>query len=179
MDESNDFSSIAVGGTSATLNGRTESGRITEKVEGLEKIDKRFTCAVVTLVKSPNSNPLRPMGTITIDFGTGCKDDAGNTRKGKIIVSYDGIRFMKDSKIITTFSEYYVNGIKIEGTNTLTNLTASLDSPPKFKNEVVGGKVTFTDGKVATREHVLTREWIRAPNPSQDSWKVEGSASGT
>lgn len=178
-DESNDFSTIAVGGTSETLTGRTESGRTNGEVKGLGDIDNRLACAVVTVVKDPASTQDKPKGTITIDFKDGCTDVKGNIRKGKITVTFSGRRFALNSTIVTTFINYYVNGIKIEGTNTLTNLTAALESAPKFKNEVVGGKVTFLDGKVATRDHVLTREWTRAANPSQDSWKVEGSASGT
>ncbi len=179
LDESNDFATIAVVGTAETLTGRTESGRINGEVKGLGDVDKRLSCALVTVVKSTNSTLDRPKGVITIDFKDGCTDPKGNIRKGQIIVTYDGRRFMLNSKIITTFSNYSINGIKIEGTNTLTNLTASLESSPKFKNEVTGGKVTFTDGKTATRDHVLTREWIRGANPIQDSWKVEGSGSGT
>lgn len=180
-DESNDFSTIAVGGTAATQTGRTENGRTTDEVKGLGDIDNRLACAVVTIVKDPNSTPDKPIykGTITIDFKDGCTDAKGNIRKGKIIVTYNGRRFALNSTIVTTFSNYSVNGIKIEGTNKLTNLTTNLETSPKFKNEVIGGKVTFTDGKVATRDHVLTREWIRGANPSQDSWKVEGSATGT
>ena len=179
-DESTDFSAIAMVGTTATVTGRTESGRTSEEVvSGLGDLDNRLACATVTLVKDANSSLTTPKGTITIDFKTGCTDAKGNVRKGKIIVTFNGRRFALNSTIVTTFSDYYVNGIKIEGTNTLTNLTATLESSPKFKSEVVGGKVTFTDGKVATRDHVLTREWIRAANPSGDSWKVTGSASGT
>lgn len=177
-DESNDFSSIAIIGTSETLTGRggSASGR---EVAGLGDLDNRLACAVVTVVKDADSSPNLPKGTITIDFKDGCTDAKGNIRKGQIIVKYDGRRFMLDSKTVTTFSNYSVNGIKIEGTNTLTNLTASLESSLKFRNEVVGGKVTFTDGTMATRDHVLTREWTRETNPTQDSWTVEGSASGT
>ena len=180
-DESNDFSTIAVGGTSATLTGRTENGRTNEEIKNLGDIDSRLSCAVVTLVKDPTSTQDKPVykGTITIDFKDGCTDAKGNIRKGKITIAYNGRRFALNSTITTTFVNYSVNGIKIEGTNILTNLTATLESSPKFKNEVKGGKVTFTDGKVATRDHVLTREWIRATNPTQDSWKVEGSATGT
>ncbi|MBK5278056.1 MAG: hypothetical protein JJE09_04245 [Bacteroidia bacterium] len=179
FDESNDFSTIAVAGTSETFTGRTENGRTNGEVKGLGDIDNRLSCAVVTVVKDVNSSVSTPRGVITIDFKDGCTDPKGNIRKGKIIVTYDGRRFMLNSKIITTFNGYSVNGIKIEGTNTLTNLTANLESAPKFKTEVVGGKVTFVDGKTATRDHVLTREWTRAQNPTQDSWKVEGSATGS
>lgn len=177
-DESNDFSSIAVVATSETLTGRegSTSGR---EVQGLGDLDNRLACAVVIVVKDANSFFSVPKGTITIDFKDGCTDAKGNVRKGKITVTYNGRRFALNSTIVATFVDYYVNGIKIEGTNTLTNLTASIETAPKFRNEVVGGKVTFTDGKIATREHVLTREWIRGANPIQDSWKVEGSASGT
>ena len=186
-DESNDFSSTAVGGTDATLTGRTNGEVI---VTGLEKVDERFKCAIVTVVKDLTGTPNAPVykGTITIDFKTGCTDAKGNIRKGKIIVTYSGKRFALNSTIVTTFSDYSVNGIKIEGTNALTNLTALVEKPltRKFTNELTGGKVTFTDGKTATRDHTMTREVTLAYDgslrvPKNDSWKVlEGSlATGT
>lgn len=180
-DESNDFSSTAVGGTPETATGR---------IDGLGDLDNRLSCAIVTVVKDLTGTPNSPVykGVITIDFKTGCTDAKGNVRKGKIIVTYSGKRFSLNSTIVTTFADYYVNGIKIEGVNTLTNLTNALVIPlaPKFKNVLVGGKVTFTDGKIATREHTMTREVTLAYDgttrvPKNDSWKVlEGSlATGT
>ena len=180
-DESNDFSSTAVSGTPETSTGR---------VEGLGDLDSRLSCALVTVVKTAGGTANTPNynGTITIDFKTGCTDAKGNVRKGKIIVTYSGRRFTLNSTIVTTFIDYSVNGIKIEGISTLTNLTDALVIPLslKFKNVLAGGKVTFTDGKTVTREHTMTREVTLAYDgtirvPKNDSWKVlEGSlATGT
>lgn len=175
--EAQDMTSLAVNNTSETMTGRSsESSR---EVKGMGDIDDRFTCAVVTHTKDPNSSSVQPMGTITIDFGTGCADKRGNTRKGMIIITYSGRRFMPGSSIITTFKDYFRNDVQVEGTHTITNIAPTLLDYPKFQIVITGGKLTFPDGRTATREQNLTREWQRGPSPLTDKWVVDGKASGT
>ena len=175
--EVQDMSSMAMNSTSETLSGRSsESSR---EVTGLGNIDDRFKCAVVTHIKDPSSTPAKPIGTITIDFGTGCKDNHGKTRSGMIIINYSGKRFMPGSLITTTFKDYYRNGVKIEGTHSFANITPTLLDYPKFQIIIAGGKLTFPDGRIATREQNMTREWQRGANPLQDKWVVDGKASGS
>ncbi len=177
MSESQDMSSQVMNSTSETLSGR--SSETSREVKGMGDIDDRFKCAVVTHTKDPNSTPDKPLGTITIDFGTGCRDGHGNTRRGMIIITYSGRRFMPGSQWVTTFRDFYRNDVKVEGVHTVSNISPTLQDYPKFHIVIAGGKLTFPDGRTATREQDMTREWQRASNPTQDKWIVDGIASGT
>ncbi|NJM26767.1 MAG: hypothetical protein HC859_16115 [Bacteroidia bacterium] len=144
--------------------------------------DDRMQCGgvVVTLETGENSTPDVPTGVITVDFGTtGCTDLRGNVRKGKIIFTYNGRRFVSGSTVVTTVDNYYINDVKIEGTRTVTNITNSSEEAPKFNATLVGGKAIFTDQRTATRESDITTEWVRADSPLNDELIITGSAEGT
>ena len=176
-DESTDMANISVAGAGSQYAGRSEGD-----IAGLKDIDDKFKCATVTIERTLNiSTQERPVGKITIDFGTtDCADGRGVVRKGKIIINYVGVRFAVGSTIITTFEGFFRNGVKIEGVHTLTNVQAPGSSNPKFTVVIVGGKLTFADGKIITREQSFTREWQRnVTDPTKDKWVVSGSASGT
>lgn len=88
---------------------------------------------------------------ITIDFGAGCTSPNGIIRKGKIFLAYSGNLLFPGSTIITTFEGYEVNGLKIEGTRTLTNLAIN----PTTKTvtlavKIQTGKVTWPDNTFVT-----------------------------
>jgi len=173
-----DMAGIAIEAPSDTeySNGRT-SGSITIQ-------DHRFDCdgIVLTIVSDPNSTEAEPKGVLTIDFGTsGCTDMRGNVRVGKLIFTYNGKRFMPGSTVVTTTDEYYINGIKLEGTRTLTNVQNSNSEAPRFNVELANGKATFADEMIATRESNITWQWNRAANPLDDNLQIERSstASGT
>ncbi|MEP6735263.1 MAG: hypothetical protein ABJA70_07085 [Chryseolinea sp.] len=125
--------------------------------------DLRF-CAgtVVTITPSDGSTPNEPKGVITVDFGTvGCSDQKGNIRTGKLIFTYSKWRFKPGSTIVTTTDNYTVNGVKLAGTRTLTNLNSESDDPAtsvrKFNAVLTGGKATFlVDGTIAERESDIT-----------------------
>ncbi|MCE2732186.1 MAG: hypothetical protein LW821_02345 [Flammeovirgaceae bacterium] len=123
--------------------------------------DSRFVCATVTVMIGANSTPSSPKGTIVIDFGTGCTDNRGNVRSGKINIVYNGRRFQPGSTVTLTTEDYFINGIQLEGTRTLTNVTESNETSPKFNITLVGGKATFPDGRIAERDADITRQWFR------------------
>ena len=176
-DESTDMANISIAGAGSQYAGRSEGD-----IAGLKDIDDKFKCATVTIERTLTiSTQERPVGKITIDFGTtDCADGRGVVRKGKIIINYVGVRFAVGSTIITTFEGFFRNGVKIEGVHTLTNVQAPGSSNPKFTVVIVGGKLTFADGKIITREQSFTREWQRnVTDPTKDKWVVSGSASGT
>lgn len=98
--------------------------------------------------------------TITIDFGDGCEGKRGRVRSGKIIITWTGERGEAGFTKTTTFENYAVDGVAIEGTRTSTNVSGA-DANPKVRTvTLVGGKMTFEDGSVATREasHTMTME---------------------
>lgn len=175
FEDVDDMATLAVSADASTSTGsRTSaSGR-----SGVKPSDSRFTCATITFEFAADNTLSNPHGFITIDFGTGCTDARNNVRKGIMKIEFKGRRFMPDSKIITTLEGYSINGITLEGVRTVTNATASLETNPKFNITVVGGKATWPDGSVATREVSLTREWVRAINPLNDEWIVTGTAAG-
>jgi len=82
----------------------------------IEEDDDRFCDNVFSFEGDKNS------GTITLDFGDGCQDRNGNVRKGKIIIEYQGGKLVPGSTVITTFVDYSINDISIEGIRTLTNI---------------------------------------------------------
>lgn len=178
-EDADDMSSIAVSSDATTLDGSRESEGGRKYTVKVSDLAKRFDCAVVTFETDPSSSFQTPKGTITIDFGTGCTDAKGNVRKGKIVINYTGKRFLSGSSVVTTFADYFINGVKIEGTRTVTNTSASLESNPIFNIVVSGGKATWPDATFATREVNRTREWKRGNTPNVDQWIVSGTASGT
>lgn len=142
-------------------------------------LDHRFKCAEVTLTLAGDNSELVPHGTIVVDFGDGCTDNYGNTRKGKVIVEFKGRRFMPNSTIVTTTDGYSINNVTLEGTRTVTNVSGSTEEAPKFNVVLEDGTATWPDGMISTREVNRTHEWIRSANPLNDEWHVTGGANGT
>ena len=147
--------------------------------------DERFNCQgiVVTVTPGANSTLEVPQGVLTVDFGlTGCTDLRGNLRTGKVIFTYNGRRFVPGSTVVTTVDNYTINGIKLEGTRTLTNVSGSSSDAPKFNVVLTNGKATLlADGTVAERESNITWSWVRAASPVDDYLVIDQSsiASGT
>ncbi len=177
FEDAEDMATLSVSVEDAALSG----GRTSSSARpGIKPNDLRFSeCVTMTLVLADDNSSQNPHGFITIDFGVGCTDSKGNIRKGKILVEFIGKRFLSGSKIITTFEEYFINGVQIEGTRTVTNITGSTEAAPKFSIILEGGLATWPDGSTATRIVDRTREWIRGANPLQDEWVVDGTAAGT
>lgn len=177
FEDADDMATLAVAADNATSGGRIgSSGRIA----GTKPVDIRFNdCVTVTLELAGDHTKDAPHGYITLDFGSACTDIKGNVRSGIINIEFIGRRFLPQSKIITTFENYFINGIKIEGTRTVSNVTGSVEDHPKFSIIIAGGKATWPDGSFATREANHTREWIRGTNPLLDQWNVDGTAAGT
>jgi len=173
-----DVSTDVVAGISTTQLGGRENTE--EPVQGFGDNDK-LKCATITISRTGTKD--KPSGVITISYPAdgSCKDSRGLARKGKIIIAYNGVRFVVGSTIVTTFSDFSIGGVKVEGKHTLTNVTPAKADFPRFNVLIAGGKITFLTGKTITREQNFTREWQRAANPLEDKWVLlkEGVASGT
>lgn len=116
--------------------------------------------------------------TIIIDFGDGCVGKHGRERSGKIYISYTDRKFVLGAVHTMTFDEFYVDGKKIEGIRTRTNISSSDDDFLRFSIILKDGKVTWEDGTFATREANWETTRIRTPNPINDERIRTGSASG-
>ena len=115
---------------------------------------------------------------ITIDYGEGCIGKHGRERKGKIIINYTDRKFVPGAVHVITFENFYVDGKKVEGTRTRTNISASEDDYLRFRIELSEGKVTWEDGSFVTRDADWETTRVRTPNPINDERVRTGSASG-
>lgn len=80
--------------------------------ESASKLSSGSCPPITTYFPSPDVYP----HSVTIDFGTGCTSTGGLTRSGKITTIYTGEMSLIGSNAITSYDNYYVNGVKIEGT---------------------------------------------------------------
>jgi hypothetical protein len=96
---------------------------------------------------------------ITIDFGTGCTSPSGVVRKGKVLLTYTGSNFiLPGTSIVTTFEGYEVDGLKIEGSRTITNAGIDLiNSRVTLNVKIENGKVTWPDDSSATYTSTQSR----------------------
>lgn len=135
--------------------------------------DSRFCEGVeVTITPGANSTVSSPNGVLTVDFGTGCTDQRGNVRAGKLMFTYNKWRFQPGSTIVITTNDYTINGVRLEGTRTLTNINSDNDDESaarKYNSVLENGKATFLiDNSIAERESDITWQWTRTDSPSND-----------
>jgi hypothetical protein len=119
--------------------------------------------------------------TVTIDYGTGCTGFYDNARSGKIIIVVTGPRRLEGSKRSITFDNYYINGIKVEGTKVLENLGLNENQNYVISVALADGKLILPDGKTIERTVDHKREWVTGfltPNIWDDECLITGSATG-
>jgi hypothetical protein len=119
--------------------------------------------------------------TITVDYGTGCTGFYENTRSGKIIIVVTGPRKQTGSIRTVTFDNYYINGIKVEGTHEAENKGYNSNQNMLVSVTLTGGKLTLPDGKTIERSFEHQREWIAGlttKNPWDDECLITGTATG-
>ncbi len=119
----------------------TEGGRGTVIFAFVELRLRLGPCADITV--SPNDTTYPK--TITIDFGDGCICRDGKFRKGKIIIHLTAPIRRPGAVMTITFDDFYLNRAHIEGTKIISNLSSGGNI--KFTVQVVGGKVTFPNGR--------------------------------
>ena len=98
-------------------------------------------CATITVTPNDSTYPK----TITIDFGNGCICADGKFRKGAIIIHLTAPIRWSGAVMTITFDDYYLNRAHIEGTKIISNLSDGGNI--KFTVQVVGGAVTFPNGR--------------------------------
>ncbi len=139
---------------------------------GKVSTDERFSCA------SRERAGTKESGSLRIDFGSGCTDPRGNTRKGVIVVEHAGRWNEPGSVLNISYENYSVNGIGIEGNRKVTVLSV-VDSTTTYDVVLTGGKITWPDGRVATREVNHKRERERHLNNLLNRLIIYGTAQGT
>lgn len=161
--ETDDMASSAL-----TTSDQPKGGRI------VASSDYRFACATLTFDSTSN----KISGSITIDFGTsGCTDAKGNTRKGKIIVTWEGGRwYVAESVHTITFNGYSINGVAFSDSDirTLTNVS-TLEHPLTWK-VVASHHLTWPDASTAIRTVHQTRQWALSTTLADDNFIISQTA---
>ena len=98
---------------------------------------------VVTYDPGPDVYPR----TVTVDYGAGCTNTAGVTRSGKVILKYSNDLAITGSLELTTYQDYYVDGLKIEGgTKFANNGEVGTKGQIIYRLTYKNRKSTYTDG---------------------------------
>lgn len=85
--------------------------------------------------------------TIIIDFKNGCTE-GNRTRKGKLKIVVNKIFVSPGAVAEITFDNYYVNDIKVEGKQTVQNI--STEGSFGYSYTIAEGKLTYPNGHVVT-----------------------------
>lgn len=140
---------------------------------------REIPCYTVSweFVNQNDSFPVR----VNIDFGTGCTGWDGRVRKGKISTLYTKPLWINGATATSTFTNYSVNGVLVEGTHSVTN--KSLNSQLIFSTSVSNGKLTGTDGTVITwtgkREFTQKEGWNTIFDPTDDLYSFTSQGDGS
>lgn len=172
FEDAEDISASVTFASNSDLGGRTS---------GL--IDERLAGATITLSEGATENA----GIITVDFGEGVTV-GGVERKGKIIITYEGQggRLAVGNSHSITFENFFVNGVKIEGTRTV-EVSAKTETYITHEITLTGGKITWDAGTAnetsATRTSHHFRKWTHNGDLIRSNDEVAllegGTASGT
>ncbi len=154
-------------------------GRVSSQNGRISIVDSVPTCVTVSIV--PQSLGVFPK-TVTLDFGTGCFSH-GHLRSGKIRTVYTGRLIEPGSSATTTFDNYKIDSVLVEGTHKITNSTGSTagSNQRQFKIEVTDAKLTKPNGAYFQWNAVRTNTQIEGNGtvtPADDIFKVTGIANG-
>ncbi|NVK27042.1 MAG: hypothetical protein HWE14_03300 [Flavobacteriia bacterium] len=134
-----------------------------------------LSCATITIDTLTSM-----MHRVTVDFGTGCTDAAGNTRMGVIRTTYTVPRTQGGATTDIEFINYYYNQIKVEGLYHQTYLGLNTANQPEWAVDIDGSAV-YSPGDTLFYMSSRTRTWIDGfiPfDPSNIRFSITGTASG-
>jgi len=120
---------------------------------------------------------------ITVDFGpTNCLGNDGHNRRGIIHIHATGTWRTPGSVTTVTFSNYYHDEHKVEGTKIITNNGRNADSNFVYTIDVQNAKITKPDNTFLTWASLRQNEWIEGEstilNPFDDAYLVTGNITG-
>jgi hypothetical protein len=141
-------------------------------------------CPSVTITRLNSSQPF-PV-KIVMDFGTGCSGRDGRNRSGKIIAIYTNRLIYPDAKATTTFEEYKVDSVLVQGTFVISNISTIGPNNPliihKWKTIIEGAKLSKPNGNYTEWNSTKTITQIEGNGtplfPLDDIYKIEGSGNG-
>ncbi|WP_372752675.1 hypothetical protein [Mariniflexile sp.] len=118
--------------------------------------------------------------TIVIDYGDGILCEDGITRKGiATILSVNNWYGVPGSEHTTTFTNYYHNDYKVEGTHKVVNLGENNDGDLQYSVSIENGKITTSTGKTISYTENSTRTWVAGSSTPLNIWDDEYTLNGT
>jgi hypothetical protein len=138
-----------------------------------------LSSCIKIIVDQPSANGYPK--TVTIDFGNDyCATVGGRLkRKGKIITVYTGRIDSAGASATTTFENYYIDSVKIEGTHTIINQSTA--GVKKYNVKITGGRVTQPNGNYTLYNKDYTNTQTQGTNtisPADDAFEITGNSSG-
>ena len=169
-------SEVGIGGTG--IFGRVSSTSGTVRNEREMDVDSLPGCVTITTTRLnlPNAFPVQ----VTIDFGTGCQSN-NHLRSGKIKIVYSGRLIIPGNSATTTFENFTIDGISVQGEHKVTNTTALGSNQRQWTITVTNAKLTKPNGNYSqwNSNRVITQiEGNGTLLPHDDIFRIQGSAHG-
>ena len=133
------------------------------------KGDKYGDCA--TVIEDEENN------IKTVTFSDDCKGKRGQVRSGSMIITYSETQGETGSFRQVTYDNFYLNGVRIEGTRRTEILNADNNENKTMLTTVSGGKMIYEDGTFRTKESSMTR-YVHFENEEKIYSTLSGSKSG-
>jgi len=120
----------------------------------------------------------------TVDYGTGCTDDYGVTRKGKRFTTMYADKYKAPAgKVVsvTTFSNYYVNDVSVSG-NVKISIASPASSGSLVLRIVVNKTITDAFGNTSSYVNFVTQTQIaggETDSTKDNVFKIAENAFGT
>lgn len=136
----------------------------------------RGDCPSVTFAQPKGTWP----NTITLDYSDAGCTKGGHTYQGKIIINQTNAMNVDGAVRTLSFDQFFIEGVQIEGSKTITNAGVNTSGLPSF-NVNVDETLTFPDGTTATHQAVRNRVMTEGSGTQarfDDVWTITGNASG-
>ena len=111
--------------------------------------DKYGDCATV---ETDEENNIK-----TITFSGECEGKRGQLRSGTMVISYSDTKDEVGSFRQVEYSDFYMNGVKIEGTRRTEIISMDENGNKTMKTTLTDGKMVYEDGTFKTKTSEMTR----------------------
>lgn len=140
-------------------------------------IDERGACPTITYAQPAGTWP----NTITIDYGTSCTRPDGRVLSGIVVVNQTADMCTTGAVRTITHDNFFVDGIKVEGTRTWSNNGVDANGFLSFTRVATDMKLTYEDGSSTTWTKTRTSTLIEGADTAMhndDVWSSIGAATG-
>ena len=113
----------------------------------------------------------------TITFTEDCEGKRGQTRSGTMIINYSESRGEVGSFREVTYDDFYINGVKIEGTKRTEIIFIDENGSKTMRSTHTDGKMIYEDGTFKTKSSDMTR-YTHMENDEKIYSTLSGTKSG-